>query len=746
MRLSFLPDRSFRIATAAVALFSLACTRLPLLNYLGFEFSVLSTIPLGLSAGLLLLGWWKRTPPTDGRSYWTQVGWSALATIVLSLVPFLIMLANALVVRNCSLGDGMLLYALITPGGGLFALGIAALVAASSGRWRRSLFIVAFVMVLMHIVVVTMLRPQIFAFNPILGYFPGFTYDESIHVTGRLFSYRLVILAATITVLALGDTILRWKTRHADAAASPAMSRPVWRVDLLLLAAFTPMLMVVTVMSDRIGYSSTDDFIRDRLGGHIRTAHTELIYPSASVSRERAQELASLQEYYAGLISHQLGLQTPQHVTTFVYASPDQKARYIGAGQTDIAKPWLGQIHLNAGDGPFVLKHEMTHVLARAIGIPWIGIAKTPGLIEGTAVAVEDASVEEPLDRAAALVFASGAHPDIAPLFTLAGFVTSSPGVSYTLAGSFCRFLMDRYGMERYQALYRTADFDGVYGCSLDSLIRTWRAAIDTVRLSHGDSVKAMYLFRRPSIFARECARVIAGLSAETGRLLEAHDYESALRNAEHSLRLSRQPEAIYQKSRALYELKRYREMISFDTAVLADSLVGGALLPLRLRLGDAYWAEGRLDSAREQYRLVEETHLSVFYDEACALRIAAITSGRSQGAYWIALTRTIPDTLRMSALQEIREPLAYVVMGQIALGQEQYTGSLQWLQAAGPMADPVLEYLRIRRMARCWFELGAYDRARALYEACRPLASGVQRAEVEEWIDRCRWTAEHPL
>ncbi len=744
MPLSILPDRPFRTGVLALALFSLVCTRIPLLNYLGFEFSTLVTIPLGLSSGLLLLAWWKRTPPADGRAYWSLAGRSALATMVLALVPFLMMLANALLVRNCSLTDGLRLYAVITPGGGLFALGIAAVVAAVSDRWRRTLFLIAFVAVLAQIVVVTMLRPQIFAFNPVVGYFPGFTYDDSIPIAGRLFSYRLVILAATIVLLALGDTIRRWKMRHSEPEPSALAARPVWRIDLLLLAAFTPMLIVVIVMSDRIGFSSSDEFIRDRLGGHIRTAHAEMVYPSATLSRERAQELADLQEYYDGLITRTLGVPATQHITTYLYESPEQKARYIGASRTDIAKPWLGQIHLNAGDSPSVLKHEMTHVLARPMGIPWVGIASTPGLIEGTAVAVENASAQEPLDRAAALVFAAGAAPDLSPLFTVTGFVTSSPGVSYTLAGAFCRDLMDRYGMERYRLLYQTGDFSRVYGVPLDSLLHAWRASIDTVRLSAGDSVKAVYLFRRPSIFAKECARVIAGLTAETGRLLAAHDDEAALRNADRSLRLSRQPDAVYQKSRALYELKRYRELITFDTAMLADSLLGGALLPLRLRLGDAYWAEGKLDSAREQYRRVEETHLSVFYDEACALRRAAIASGHAQAAYWTALTRAIPDSFRMTTLLPIRAPLAYILLGQIALGQEQFSECLQWLQAAGPMQDPVLEYLRLRRMARSRFELGDYDRARSLYENARPLATGVQRAEIDEWIDRCRWSVEH--
>lgn len=745
MRPSLFPDRSFRIAALSVALLAIICTRIPLFNYLGFEFSALMTIPLGLASGLLFIAWWGKRPPLDSRSFWKLTGSSFLAMAALSLVPFAVLLANALVVRNCSLTDGVILYLLIVPGASLFSLGLAAVTAASFERWQRTLFAVAFAGVLLYILYGTLARPQIFAFNPILGYFPGLTYDESLHITGRLLSYRLVTSAGAVFLLAAAAALRRWKLRRRAEADTHGPRAVTWRADLFLMAALGPMLVVVYAMSDRIGYGSSEEFIRERLSGRVLTAHIELVYPSAAIPIDRARQLADLHEYYYGVISRRLQIQHPPDVTSFLYSSPEQKARLVGAAHTDFAKPWLAQLHINAKDVPFVLKHEMVHVLAKEFGLPWLGISWTPGLIEGTAVAIEGRAYEEPLDRAAALVLAAGVKPNLEALFTVTGFISSTASVGYTFAGSFCGYLLDHYGAGLFTHLYHSADFTGTYGKSLGELEHEWRATLDTVHLSGGDSLKAAYIFRRPSIFGKECARVIADLSTGTSKLLEAEAYSQALASAERSLALSRQPDAVFQKARALFELQQYREAITFSESMLRDSALAPSLLPLRLRLGDSYWAEGELNSARIQFRLLLETHLSIYYDEACALRLIALESGPAQGPLWAVLTRSMPDTVRMARLAAINHPVAKYILGQLALANENYTGSLRWLVASGRMPSPALEYLRLRRMGRNWFELQDYQRARSFFEAARPFARSGQRLEIDEWIDRCDWSAARP-
>ena len=194
--ISYTVNRTFQISTLVLILFAIVCTRIPLFNYLGFEFSTLTVLLAGYISGILTLALWRQTDPECKSDVWRFIGKSAAASSILLAIPFIISLANALFVKNCSLGDGAKLYALTVIPGVFFSVELALLVGVVFGTWRKTIFTVFYILVLVHIPFVTLMRPQVFAFNPIIGFFPGFTYDESLQVTQRLLTYRLATLAA----------------------------------------------------------------------------------------------------------------------------------------------------------------------------------------------------------------------------------------------------------------------------------------------------------------------------------------------------------------------------------------------------------------------------------------------------------------------------------------------------------------------------------------------------------------------
>jgi hypothetical protein len=171
--------REFQISVLIYILFSIVCTRIPLLNYLGFEFSALTILVAGLVGGILTLSLWNKTDCECKTDVWRFIGKIAFIQIILLAAPFLILLANVLFVKNCSIGDGMVLYVLTVVPGVLFSVALAMVVGIIFDKWRKTIFAVLYILVLLHIPLVTFFCPQIFAFNPILGFFPGFTYDET---------------------------------------------------------------------------------------------------------------------------------------------------------------------------------------------------------------------------------------------------------------------------------------------------------------------------------------------------------------------------------------------------------------------------------------------------------------------------------------------------------------------------------------------------------------------------------------
>ena len=49
---------------------------------------------------------------------------------------------------------------------------------------------------------------------------------------------------------------------------------------------------------------------------------------------------------------------------------------------------------------------------------------------------------------------------------------------SYVLAGSFVEFLIERYGLPKFRALYESANYESVYGDSFGELERQWRTSL----------------------------------------------------------------------------------------------------------------------------------------------------------------------------------------------------------------------------------------------------------------------------
>jgi hypothetical protein len=733
--------RTFQISALALVLFAVVCTRIPLVNYLGFEFSAFTVLLAGYLSGILTLALWKQTNPGCKSDVWRLIGRSAAVSFILLAIPFILSLANALFVKNCSLGDGAALYALTVIPGTAFLISLALFVGVVFGTWRKTIFTGLYVLILFHIPCVTLIRPQLFAFNPIIGFFPGFTYDETLQVVQRLLTYRMATLAGAGCIAA--GSVWLWQIRlnkketvHASRSALPI-------IELVVIALLAPVVVIVFTLSDRLGLSSSEEYIRQKLAGHYTTTHFEIIYSAGSIKRARIEQIGSLHEYYFEKLSHELNIHSQERIISFLYASPEQKGRLLGAVNTDFAKPWLRQIHLNIADVESALNHEMVHVLAGEFGWSPFKVSPNIGLVEGIAVAVSGRTSmrKEANDRSTALVFASGIRPNLESLFKMTNFVQTNPSVTYTLAGSFCGFLIDSFGVDQFKRLYASGDFKKTYKKNLPLLLAEWQSSIERIPLDGPDSMKARYFFRRPSIFGKECARVIANINAETREYLIRHEFDKAFVSAEQSLRLSKTPEAVSQKAAALSELRRFKECVEFINIQIRDTSIGYTLLPLHLRLGDAYWALDSIDRAKQEFETMARIHLNAWYEELCALRLEALKFPQDRSELQIYFTYSMEDTTRMARLERLTSPVARYLLAREYAAKERFNESARIFESIGPMQSETIEFFRLRRLGRDWLEQQEFEKAQAALTQSLPRAPNtVLRSETLEWIEQCEW------
>ncbi|MEX0602844.1 MAG: hypothetical protein WD295_05855, partial [Bacteroidota bacterium] len=133
-----LSRRSTRVAALLLATGSILCTRVPLLNYLGFEFSFVTAVAGGFVSGLLVLALLRSINPD--RLTWNLVGAVTLTPLLLTGIPLVFLLLNAFFVKNCSMGQGLLFFALLVPFSVLFSAALAGLTWALLRRWRKTWF------------------------------------------------------------------------------------------------------------------------------------------------------------------------------------------------------------------------------------------------------------------------------------------------------------------------------------------------------------------------------------------------------------------------------------------------------------------------------------------------------------------------------------------------------------------------------------------------------------------------------
>ena len=280
-------------AAIAVTLTAIVCTRIPLFKSLGFEFSAVVAVAGGFIAGIFTLGVWKARQYQTLRGVRVFLGSTAALLLLLALLPFFIALGSALFIKNCSIAAGTEYYFLLAVPSFFFCGTLAFLVTVVFCRFQKTIFTGLIFLILAHIPLVALLRPQIFAFNPIIGYFPGITYDESINILRSLIIYRLGTAAASVAIASFALWLWERKRRTSDDEPSQHAIP-----ELILLALLVPFVCVLFLFSDRIGLSSSEDFIRAKLGGSYRTAHCEIVYPSGLWKREYVERLGVLHEYY----------------------------------------------------------------------------------------------------------------------------------------------------------------------------------------------------------------------------------------------------------------------------------------------------------------------------------------------------------------------------------------------------------------------------------------------------------------
>lgn len=587
----------------------------PLFNVLGFEFAFAMAFFGSIASLDLGAAFVRRVHDTDAPAVERALGpvrvvaeltGRALAVNLALLIPPLVVICiNAVRVRNCDWLFGFETFALMSCLSCFIATSVGVLCGLAAGRRRKLSNALPYIVIAasaLYSLWSFYAEPPVFSYNMFVGYFPGNLYDENIGLRApfywaRLFHLSLVAALYCLVIDLLDVPALRLKPTWKPRRPAGLRLVPVGcGVVSAVLAA------VLWLESGSLGFSIDADDIADELGAVHTTEHFRIYYtPGGDIERD-IELIGEDHEFRYAQVVREFGAKPSGRLVSFYFSSAEHKFQLMGARNVYMAKPWRKEIYIHHSSFPHaVLRHEIAHAVAGAFGDSmfnvsvrtWLGLPLffNVGLIEGAAVAADWPDhfnrALTPHQSVKAMLELGFAPPVESVLST--GFLRFSSARSYTLAGSFVRYLLDTRGPDQFRILYRSGgDFAEAYGEDESDLIAEWRAMIDAIELPDGAAEVVRERFRRPGILHRPCAHAIANQRDEVAHRTARGDLDGAIslmmtvcdqvpREPRYQLDLAR----LYVRAKRIDEATAIYDAIAGNSEELSSSLRAEALSAL---------------------------------------------------------------------------------------------------------------------------------------------------------------------
>ncbi len=490
---------------------NLLLTFLPLTNTLGYEFSVVNGILLFIIGGLRIINVQRENFVISVTDLLFKNKWFVSISII---IPFIIGFLSSILNSNCPIKGGIYFYLIISIPSFFFGGMLGNFCTRLSRKYSYYFFIVILTGLIISSLLEFFFNPQIYFYNPIFGYFPGTIYDEDLSVDRILLAYRIFNLSFFILVFYFSIIIIN----------SSIIKKILIVLTLLLISSS------FAILKPKLFFATDKNRIEKELPSKIITNNFQIHLPDSLIRKKDGLYNALLHEYYLEQIETQLNQSINYQVDSYLFPGRESKRELLGSGNADIAKPWLHQIFLNYYNYGGTLKHELIHILAGEFGHTPFKVSAdfNPAMIEGLAMSIENNYDGYPIHYMAKLAFAAGYKYPIEKLFSGYNFFTQISSISYIYAGSFLKYLEDKFGTSKIKYLYGVIDFPRVYGKNLNELTKDYELFLEDYPIE-SNKYKAQLYFGGVSIFKKYCPRMAASDVKKAWVLFNNTKYSEAL-------------------------------------------------------------------------------------------------------------------------------------------------------------------------------------------------------------------------
>jgi hypothetical protein len=586
---------------------NLILINLPLLNVFGYELSVFNSVLLTFVSGFYIISFAKKEkenafPDKNRDGFHKKFPQKLiLPSILFLLIPFLVSVINSFFTGFCSFSDGLLFYIVITFPSVIIGFACGLVSSFLFKRFRRILFFILIILILLIALGEFYFNPQVYFYNPVLGFLPGTIYDEGLTVDLKLVMYRLLNLFFFGGLLTGIIFHLSGKIKFN-------------KIFFILYLIIIPVASIF--LSPSFGFSTTFGKLKSELNNHISTEHFD-IYFDKEISDHFVKLIILHHEYFYRELKEYLNTTTKEKIQSFIFNNSQQKKILFGSANADVAKPWLYSTFTTNDNYNLSLKHEIAHCFSAEFGEGPFKIADmiNPFLIEGIASACSPFYDENDLDFLASIAYKNGYKINLEKMYDFASFFTQTSSLSYIYAGSFTKFLIDNYGIEKFKQLYSDLDFQKIYSKSINELgneYLTYLNKFDT----DGKEDKANYYFGRKSIFYKVCPRFIADRIEKAWNHFQNKEYKEAEEIFKYTLNRAETYSSIIGLANTVAEMDLRDSSIAIIKKYLDNFDNTAYYYNLEFNLSDLYAEKGNIEKADSIYKKLfnQNPNTTIYY------------------------------------------------------------------------------------------------------------------------------------
>jgi len=589
-----------------ILLFNIFLLQIPLANIFGYEFSSLNAVLLTFLSGLYSISLLDHSKKNNDRKITSR--WKYLTSFTLFLaLPVSVSLTHSLYIPGSPVKDGILFYLVITFPSVLIGFSLSLICVNFIKKFHKLLFIFIFLIILFIPVAEFYFNPQIYFYNPIFGYFPGTIYDEGLRISFNLVLYRILNVFYFGTIAIVSYRYFSGKLKLPK---------------LLILSVVVIIAALFIYISPLFGFSTTFERLNCELGGKAVTQHFIIHFPP-QLDKDFVKAIIIYHEYYYTGLRDFFGYDYPQKINSYLFLNNEQKKELFGSENADVAKPWMNSSFITCTDYISTLKHELAHCFSSVIGEGPLKLAAgiNPYLIEGLAVAADPVHDDNNVDYLASLAYNNKYNVNLNDFFDRFSFFNQASSLSYIYAGSFSKYLINKYGIEKFKKLYQEGNFNSVYGRSLNSVIFEYNSVLtDTTLVTRAD--EANYYFGRKSIFYKAFPRYVQERIAEGWDHFNHKDYWEAKKIFNDVIKITNDYSAIIGYAGCFQKIDSTNQAVQFLSGQLKQFKSSAYYYSLEMKLGDMLSLNHRTQEADSVYHLLAAQNPNQVYAYLVNLRI----------------------------------------------------------------------------------------------------------------------------